>query len=59
MISKRTYELEGRKGNPTWQVAVFRGWDDWRIGVYVEHHRLETQVSLHVPCLSLNIIRFR
>lgn len=57
MRSKRSIHRTTDKAR--WEIALFHGLDDWRVGVYVERHPSETQVSLHVPCLSLNILRVR
>lgn len=57
MISHRTYTFD--RDGTRWEVALFRGLDDWRLGVYWERHPRETQVSFHVPCLSLNVLRCR
>jgi hypothetical protein len=59
VIGRRRLELVDAKGDPAWEFSLFRGLDDWRLGVYVERHPHEVQVSLHVPCLSLVIFRYR
>ena len=59
MIGFRTLVLADAEGNPAWEFGLYRGWGDWRLGVYVERHPSETQVSFHVPCLSLVVMRYR
>lgn len=57
MIAKRTHRFDRYVGDDVerWEIGVYRGWDDWRLGIYVERHERETQVSFHVPCLSLHV----
>jgi hypothetical protein len=57
--AKHRLEFADDHGNPVWEIGLYRGLGDWRIGVYVERHPNETQVSIHVPCLSLNILHVR
>lgn len=42
-----------------YELAMFRGLSDWRLGLYWERHPHEWQWSLHVPCLSLNLLVVR
>lgn len=57
MIAHHTYRWEHREIR--WELGLYRGLGDWRLGVYVEHHKYETQVSFHVPCLALVVLRNR
>ena len=54
MTGRKQIRFEDRRGR-RWEISFFRGLDDWRLGVYVERHPLETTVALHVPCASVNV----